>query len=254
MVITVSSLLSSNPKPSTSRPVGRPPIEYVNAAPRQKRKLASDLAVNQGYNTSLLVHAAAVSAEKSNEKDTVLVLKNTVLTSSDPKRDRKNLFAQKIDSVRLTEDEALAYLLENSLTKSQYNNFRELSISRSCELFPSYNKVRGAKSKCRPFDINVTESVAKVPLQGFLDHTSCRIIQMQENLFKQLGNTLSVTLVASYEFDGTTGHSSYKQHFFGCDSLLSDDSLFTTTIIPLKLMDHIGNVSISRLDFVDHEA
>jgi len=170
------------------------------------------------------------------------VLKNTFLTPSDPNKAKKNFFTQKNNSVRLTEDDALANLLENSLTKCQYNNFRELSISRSCELFPAYNKVREAKSKCRPFDINVTESVAEVPLQSLLDHTSCRIIQMQEDIFKQLGNTLSLTLIASYGFDGTTGQSSYKQHFFGCDSLLSDDSLFATTIIPLKLMDHIGNV------------
>ncbi|XP_043867155.1 uncharacterized protein LOC122757785 [Drosophila mojavensis] len=106
MAITVSSLLSSNPKPLTSRPVGRPPIEYVNAGPRQKRKLASDLAVHQGHNTSLLVHAAAVSAEKSNEEDTALVLKNIYLTPSDHNKVRKNLFTQKTDSVRLTEDEA----------------------------------------------------------------------------------------------------------------------------------------------------
>jgi len=52
---------------------------------------------------------------------------------------------------------------------------------------------------------------------------------MQEDIFKQLGNTLSLTLIASYGFDGTTGQSSYKQHF-------------ATIIIPLKLMDHIGNV------------
>ena len=99
-----------------------------------------------------------------------------------------------------------------------------------------------AKSKCGSFDINVTESVAEVPLQSLLDHTSCRIIQVQEDLFEQLGYTLSLTLTASYGFDGATGQSSNKQHFFGCDALLSDDSLFATTIIPQKLMDHIGNV------------
>lgn len=197
MVITVSSLLSSNPKPSTSRRVGRPPIEYINADPLQKRKLATDLAVTQGHNTPLLVHAAAVSAKKSNNKDTALVLKNTFFIPSDSSKARKNLFTQKNDSVRLTEDEALAYLLENSLSKSQYINFRELSISRSCELLPAYNKVREAKLKCRPFDINVTESVAEVPLQSLLDHTSYRIIQMQENLFEQLANTLSLTLIVS---------------------------------------------------------
>jgi len=92
MAITVSSFLSSNPKPSTSRPVGRPPIEYVNAGPRQKRKLAFDLAVNQGHNTSLLVHAAAMSVEKTNEKHTALMLKNTFLTPSDPNSVRNNFF------------------------------------------------------------------------------------------------------------------------------------------------------------------
>lgn len=204
--------------------------------------MATDLAVNLGHNTPLLVHAAAVSAKKSNDKDTALVLKNKFFIPSDSNKARKNLFTQKNDSVRLTEDEALAYLLENSLSKSQCINFRELSISRSCELLAAYNKVREAKLKCRPFDINVTKSVAEVPLQSLLDHTSCRIIQMQEDLFEQLGNTLSLTLIVSYGFDGTTGQSSYKQHFFGCNSLLSDDSLFAKTIILLKLMDHIGNV------------
>jgi len=200
MAITVSSFLSSNPKASTSRPVGRSPIEYVKAGPRQNRKLASDLADNQGHNTSLLVHAAA---EKTKEKHTALVLKNTFLTPIDLNMARNNFFTQKNDLDRLTEDEALVYLLENSLTKSHFNNIRELSISRSCEPFSAYNKVREAKSKCRPFDINVTESVAEVPLQNLLDHTSCRIIQMQEDIFKQPGNTLSLTLITSYGYDGT---------------------------------------------------
>ena len=96
MTITVSSLLSSNPKPSTSRPVGHPPIKYVNANPRQKRKLVSDLVVNQGYNTSLLVHAAAVSAEKLIKKDTDVVLKNKFLTLTDLNKDRKIFLLRKM--------------------------------------------------------------------------------------------------------------------------------------------------------------
>lgn len=129
-------------------------------------------------------------------------------------------------------------MLENSFTKQQYNNIRELNKTQ----YPSYNKVREAKSNCRPQGITVTETVAQVPLKDLLDHTVCRIILLREEIFKQFPKISNVKLIASYGFDGSTGQSMYKQKFCVNESQSFDQSLFATTVIPLKLVGDFGTV------------
>jgi len=51
-----------------------------------------------------------------------------------------------------------------------------------------------------------------------------------------------LTLIASYGFDGATGQSAYKQNLALEATDTFDQSLFVTTLIPLKLVDSIGRV------------
>lgn len=119
---------------------------------------------------------------------------------------------------------------------------RLFSKSRNCDIYPSYQKVLEAKLKCRPDKVDISEKTAQVPLQNLLNHTAKRIILMQEEVFTNIPDISSVTLIASYGFDGTTGHSMYKQKFQTECPDSFDHSLFVTTLIPLKLIDAMNRV------------
>lgn len=226
-----------NPASQLPSKMGRPHLNYEEAGPRLKRKLAADVAENTS--TSLLVHAAVVSAKHSNGKDTSFVLRQC-MNDNIPSAIKNKLILS--DPVPVTPHEALAFLLENSFTKKQYNSIREILKQHLCDLFPSYENVQNAKLQCRPKEISVTETKAEVTLQNLLNHTASRILNMQEDVISRYKNIKGAKLIASYGFDGSTGQSSYKQRFLDEGPLSNDCSLFVTTIIPLKLVGNCGEI------------
>jgi hypothetical protein len=76
-----------------------------------------------------------------------------------------------------TPDEALGFLLQNHLTKDQYNNMKRACTESGCNLWPNYNEVVAAKSLCRPNGIILQEHCAEVSLQDLLNHTAIRILE-----------------------------------------------------------------------------
>ncbi|CAH1103353.1 unnamed protein product [Psylliodes chrysocephalus] len=58
---------------------------------------------------------------------------------------------------------------------------------------------------------------------------------------------VSATLVASYGFDGSSGHSEYKQKFLNETEGSQDSSVFPTTLIPLRLTTSNGVVIWNNL-------
>jgi len=207
----------------SAKTVGRPRLCYDDGSSRLKRKLAAEVSADNGNNANLLVHAAAVAAKKAH-------LKNVEEEKKEAKR------------VPYTPEEALDFLIENSFTKRQYMNIRQHSKNRNCDIYPSYNKVIAAKEKCRPKGICITESVASVPLQNLLKHIVERIMLLQSEVLNIYADISEMKLIASYGFDGSTGQSLYKQNFVLDASDTLDQSLFVTTLIPLKLVDSIGRV------------
>lgn len=54
-----------------------------------------------------------------------------------------------------------------------------------------------------------------------------------------------LVLACSWGFDGSSGHSSYKQRFQNCsneNSSTSDKNIFATTLIPLQLTAENGKI------------
>ncbi|XP_044572126.1 uncharacterized protein LOC123257374 [Drosophila ananassae] len=233
---------------NTQQKPGRRTLSYGNAGPRLKRKLASELANEKEHNTTLLMHAAAVSAKKDCNTNVASALKEMITTPAQyPTELRKQDQIQK--PTPLTPNEALAYILENSLTKQQYVNTRILNINHHSDIYPSYNQVIEAKMQCRPKGIEVTETTAQVSLQNLLNHSAERIIQMQKDVFKQSLDSSVVKLICSYGFDGSTGQSAYKQKFEvkTHDVQVSDQSLFVTSVIPIKMIDSFQrNIWVNR--------
>lgn len=135
-------------------------------------------------------------------------------------------------------DDILSLIVEAKLTKHQYLLVKSFVNSRtSSDLMPSYKKVLNAKKQCYPSEITVTESSAEVALQNLLDHTANRILESQKNVLENISPQLlgNMVLIGKWGFDGSTGHSEYKQKFL--DSNIEDDSsLFVTSYVPLQLI------------------
>ncbi|XP_039150315.1 uncharacterized protein LOC120285016 [Drosophila simulans] len=233
ITIVVSDFENSN----IPQQMGRRNLSYQNAGERLKRKLASNLASESDHDTSLLIHAATVSARKECKRDVAFVLKETLKTPEFPSESRMQIQCQK--PTPLSPDEALAYLLENTLTKQQYISTRLLNKSHNSDIYPPYNEVIEAKLQCRPEGIEVMENTAQVLLQNLLDHTAQRLIKLQSDVFKEFPDIFKIKLICSYGFDGTTGHSAYKQKYEteALGTPISDQSLFVTSVIPIQIID-----------------
>lgn len=119
---------------------------------------------------------------------------------------------------------------------------RALNKKQNSDIYPSYYKIQEAKLQLRPTGIAATETMAVVCLQELLNHTASRILPLQEDLFINLPNITNAKLIVSYGFDGSTGQSMYKQRFEASEPASFDQSLFVTTVIPLKLVDNFGTV------------
>lgn len=218
------------------RKKGRPHVDYSDGSERHKRKLASNLSSQQENNAMLLVHAASISAQSSKNNDLKYVLKEAAASPSRPSKIRKRLTVDLKTPLPLSPEEALAFLVENDLTKQQYINMRDLNKARNCDIYPAYYKLLECKSKCRPEGIIATDISVKVPLQNMVDHIANRIILRQQDVLSQMQTISDASLILSYGFDGSTGHSLFKQQFKETTPETLDHSLFITSIIPLKLI------------------
>lgn len=74
--------------------MGRPTLSYEEGGSRLKRKIANELSNSQNHNTSLLVHAASISAKKTKNNDVGLMLKEAVKGSENIDTIKKNCYCQ----------------------------------------------------------------------------------------------------------------------------------------------------------------
>ncbi|XP_044573606.1 uncharacterized protein LOC123257740 [Drosophila ananassae] len=219
---------------------GRPKLTYDEGGSRLKRKLAGEVALKNENDTQLLIHAASISARKSSEHSVAFLLANCNRSEAQATEAKRKLHTA--EPIPLTINEALEFFIDNSLSKQLYKEIRQISKLHNCDIYPNYKKVLEAKLQLRPVGITATETFAKVALQDLLNHTASRIVLMQEELFANLETVSSLKLIVSYGFDGSSGHSMYKQRFECNEKDTSDQSLFVTTIIPLKLIDDAGSI------------
>ena len=71
--------------------------------------------------------------------------------------------------------------------------FTRLSAkAQGADIYPTYNVIRTAKGDCYPADIRVEPNRAEVPLQALLNHTSERIVVMQEDVIRQIAGRSSI--------------------------------------------------------------
>ncbi|XP_044572242.1 uncharacterized protein LOC123257406 [Drosophila ananassae] len=133
------------------------------------------------------------------------------------------------------ECEVVALITEANLTKQQYEHIKSFVNSKiEANFFPCYNNILKEKQESYPELISVTESDIEVSLQSLLDHTASRILKLQSDVTDKLDESHNyLTLKGKWGFDGSSGHSEYKQKFE--NNNLEDSCLFVTSYVPLQL-------------------
>ncbi|KAL4126338.1 hypothetical protein QTP88_010560 [Uroleucon formosanum] len=180
-----------------------------------------------------VLSAAKSKLYKKGQRSAASLFKDS---SSSPNRAKKIKSAYKDANkncpVPYTPDEALAFMIDNKLTKQQYINIRLGSKKRNCDIYPSYENIILEKNNCYPSNIDITESYCKIPLQSLLDHTTNRILKISSICNKNLNAELE--MVYKWGCDGSSGQSQYKQKF-NDSSTSTDQTMFMFSLVPLEL-------------------
>lgn len=123
---------------SSSAPVGRPSLSYHKKSDRSKRRPVSKIVSECDQDPDMLVHAASSAARVSGNSDLAAVLKQMGRIPSLSSKIRKTLSNPQKLPVAYSPDEALSFLLDNNLSKSQYMNMRIGSKERNADIYPPY--------------------------------------------------------------------------------------------------------------------
>ncbi|CAI6375633.1 unnamed protein product [Macrosiphum euphorbiae] len=209
---------------------GRPKISFEESTERMKRQKTKDL--RKSTSLPQLVFATQMKLRASGQTDTSKLVGEIV---SDPSSAQKyiNSYKQSIETKSMSGDDAVALIVDAQLSRHQYNIIR----SKAPKIYPSYKIVQEAKKQCypQPNKIYITETSVHVDLQTILDLTIDRLIITLKDVIHTLSSNelKKLCLISKWGFDGSSGHSSYKQAFYGIEA--DDSAVFITCIVPLRL-------------------
>lgn len=212
--------------------VGRPQKNFQECTERAKRQKVSSL-INS-HCLSELAFSTATQLNKCGKRSAANLVKEIVKNPDDTKafQVKQNYIDSK--PIPYSNEEALAFLIDNDLTKTQYVNIRLGAKNRNCDIYPSYEKIMEAKQACYPLNMHISEYRCEIPLQNLLDHTASRIsaISSIEKLQENMDN---FEIIYKWGCDGSSGHSQYKQKFGpSAPSSTSDSDLFLFSLVPLQ--------------------
>ncbi|EFN79031.1 hypothetical protein EAI_00140, partial [Harpegnathos saltator] len=100
---------------------GRPEKEFSKKSLRSQRRDASKLSTEVSNNTLQLLMAAKVSAKRNKDNDLASVISEVLKTPTIIKKIRTSLTENNV-VIKATPAEAMVYLIDNNLTKSQYHH------------------------------------------------------------------------------------------------------------------------------------
>lgn len=210
---------------------GRPEMTFEACSERTKRLKTKQL--RDCTPVSVLSYATQMGLRSEGQSQASTLLKE--LTNASPERAGKyrKAYRRSLEPPQLMSgDDALAVLVDAKLSRYQYD------VIRTCapEKFPSYKTIQAAKKHCYPEEMHITDTCGEIALQALLDHTVTRLLLTVEPVIQTLQNEELETLclLSKWGFDGSSGHSSYKQAFHGPAS--SDSAVFMTCIVPIRLL------------------
>lgn len=221
--------------------VGRPQKSFQECSTKsQKRKLKSLLETNS---PDELILAAQMSLQSQGRRDAAHILKEVVSNSPERATKIKKAF-KNVNSkplIKITPDEALAFFVDQKLTKDQYISIRQINKSHNADIYPNYHLLLEAKKLCYPDQITITEFSAEIQLQSLIDHTIKRLVFVQHEVLKQLKVGLDtsshLSIIFKWGCDGASGQSQYKQRFSveATENNCDDAYVFVMSLVPLQL-------------------
>ena len=231
--------------PSTSfEKRGRPCVSYGGSSESSKKRKNTMLVKEYGFkhifNTYLqALRSIGEEAETKHEES---------LRIAD--KDKKNLISSFMQNASqknmLTDEEALSVFIDLDLTKAHYFYMRKVKNERNCSIFPPYCKVQGIKQICYPPSsaIEITNTHAKIlELQDLFDHTVARILTIDSVYCIEFKHLL---LYSKWGCVGSSGQIQYKQKLPEESEIISDANLFTSSLVPIKLIDKVTSVVVRQ--------
>lgn len=214
---------------------GRPVVEDFNKGSKST-KYRKIVAITEAYSSEEIQKAFFKHLRDSGKEHVIADIENLLSETTNNNKTTN-------DPIRFTEDECISLIEDAKLSKWQYDSIRKQIAAKNADVLIPFKSLALAKQKCYPSleHIKITEKGADVDLQPLLNHTCKRILEIPLVEDSLIGNNaeLSLTMISKWGCDGASGHSRYKQKFF--DGTTSDESIFITSIVPLKLI--LNNVN-----------
>jgi hypothetical protein len=159
------------PSTSTGRggPRGRSKVAFSEGSSRTKRRRAAQ---------ELTLAAKKGLKQEGNPSPATLISEAVFTTPTRPQRMLKAWYSSQ--KTPLTPDQALSLMVETKESKHSHLVHRATAKNQFADIYPSYHKIRDAKSRCYPNieGQTITEISAEIRLQDLLDHTTRRILDM----------------------------------------------------------------------------
>jgi len=218
--------------PPSSLNVGRPQKLFPDCSDRNKRRKIQQL--TKSYTSPEILFAAKNKLHMSGKRAACSIVNESLSSPTRASKIKKSYMASlSIDNAIMpySFDEALAFFIENKLTKQQYINIRKSAKERRANIYPSYDNVLTAKKKCYPENIHVTESYFKIELQHLLDHTITRLFLISD--IPPVDLTMNnFEILCKWGCDGSSSQARYKQI---TSSNFNDSDIFMFSLVPLQL-------------------
>ena len=204
-------LIDASTSSNDVKQTGRSLSSFRDSSDRTKRKRTEE--IRRKYSHEELGFATQMSLQAEGKSNAAKVVKDVTLGSpSKAARYRKS--CEKQPEQVFSNEEALALLIDNNLSKSQCCGIRFANRAKNPKLYPPYNEIVAVKKHCYPneSDILLSEMKAEVTLQALLDITIERILLSQTNFLEIfLSNEVNnLHLISKWGCDGTSGQSRYK--------------------------------------------
>lgn len=178
----------NEPQPGPSK-VGRPVKSFSECGNRAKQKKAKKL--TSTCSTEELSFAVQSNLRKSGKRYAAEIIDKVSKDNiSSPKRitkvKRLLCSPESEKSPCLTEDQALALIINTRSSKSTYLAYRMAAKSCKSNLYPSWNKILAAKSKCypEPGKVIAGDIGAEIDLQALLNLTALRLCILQKDVLE----------------------------------------------------------------------
>lgn len=213
---------------------GRPVKAFGTCLPSTQQKKITPLA-NQASSEELM-GAARKSLYKEGKRNASSVISKLQSGTDEVANKIKKSFepACKLP-MKYTLEEALALYIDGRFTRHSYILMQGGGKKRNANIYPTYDVLVSAKSKCYPLGVEISNTSGEVPLQNLIDHTIMRIIESQKNLW-ETSNEKLLTAVYKWGCDGSSGHATYRQGYSEIDASCFDEHLFAICLVPLQIL------------------